>query len=189
MLTLFFAICVGASFLLRVPVWKKIVLIVSAVPIAIVSNVARIALTGMLYEWVNKGVGNFIHDNAGWWMMILAMLMIWGEMALLSAPVDRSLDGRASFLRRLGRSVAAAKSLGWSGALGTPARQTAGFAAGVRRCRKASYETPWYAGAGVRSLPAGRGRRGKAWMSVECEIRSFRKSTFPRHDLCQATRV
>ena len=42
MMTLFFAICVGTSFVLRVPVWKKILLIVSAVPIAIVSNVLRI---------------------------------------------------------------------------------------------------------------------------------------------------
>ena len=54
MMTVFFAICVGASFLLRMPVWKKIILIVSAVPIAIISNVLRIVLTGMLYEWVSK---------------------------------------------------------------------------------------------------------------------------------------
>jgi exosortase len=98
MMTLFFAVCVGASFLLRVPVWKKILLIVSAVPIAIISNVVRITLTGMLNEWWNARVGNFFHDNAGWLMMPLAMLMIWGEMALLSALlIETSADGPLSF--------------------------------------------------------------------------------------------
>jgi exosortase len=98
MMTLFFAVCVGASFVLRVPAWKKIVLIVSAAPIAIVSNVFRIVLTGILYEWVSKDVGNFIHDNAGWLMMIWAMLIIWGEMSLLSALViETSIEGPLSF--------------------------------------------------------------------------------------------
>jgi len=98
MMTLFFAVCVGATFLLRMPAWKKIILIISAVPIAIISNVARIVLTGMLTEWVSAGVADFIHDHAGWLMMIWAMLMIWGEMALLAALlVETTTEGPLSF--------------------------------------------------------------------------------------------
>jgi len=98
MMTLFFAVCVGASFLLRLPIWKKILLIVSAVPIAIISNVVRIVLTGMLTEWVNADIGNFIHDRAGWMMMPLAMLMIWGEMSLLSSLlIETTMEGPLSF--------------------------------------------------------------------------------------------
>jgi exosortase len=98
MLSVFVAICVGVGFVLPAPPWKKIILVVSAFPIAIFCNVLRISVTGMLYEWVNKDVGNWIHDNAGWWMMIPAMLMIWGEMALLSALiVETSLEGPLSF--------------------------------------------------------------------------------------------
>ncbi len=105
MMTLFFAICVGASFVLRAPIWKKILLIVSAVPIAILCNVARIVLTGMLQEWVSVGVAYFIHDYAGWWMMVAAMLMIWGEMALLSALlIEASMEGPLSFGERGGPS-------------------------------------------------------------------------------------
>jgi exosortase len=101
MMTVFFAICVGASFLLRVPIWKKVLLIISAIPIAIFSNVVRIVLDGMLTEWVNADVGHFVHDNAGWLMMPLAMLMIWGEMALLSALlVEASMEGPLSFGER-----------------------------------------------------------------------------------------
>jgi exosortase len=87
MMTLFFAICVGACFVLRVPFWKKIILVLSAAPIAIVSNVARITLTGVLAEWVSPEAGHFVHDKAGFLMMPLAMLMIWGEMALIAALV------------------------------------------------------------------------------------------------------
>ena len=98
MMVLFFAVCVGTSLVLRAPLWKKIILIVSAVPIAIVSNVLRIVLTGLLYEWWNKDVGNFVHDYAGWLMMIWAMLMIWGEMALLSALlIETPTEGPLSF--------------------------------------------------------------------------------------------
>ncbi len=118
MMTLFFAVCVGACFVLRLPVWKKIVLIVSAVPIAIISNVFRIVLTGMLTEWINKDVGNFVHDHAGWLMMIWAMLIIWGEMSLLSALViETSYEGPLSFdgpgpSRRRSPSLAGAGLLG-----------------------------------------------------------------------------
>ena len=98
MLTLFVAICVGASFVLRVPIWKKVILIVSAFPIAIISNVFRISLDGMLTEWWSAEVGNFVHDRAGWLMMPLAMLMIWGEMSLLSALlIEPPGEGPISF--------------------------------------------------------------------------------------------
>jgi len=98
MMVLFFALCVGTSFVLRAPLWKKIVLIISAVPIAIVSNVLRITVTGMLYEWWSKSAGDFFHDYTGWVMMIWAMLMIWGEMALLSALLSETpIEGPLAF--------------------------------------------------------------------------------------------
>ncbi len=98
MMTLFFALCVGAVFALREPIWKKIVLIFSAVPIAIISNVLRIVVTGMLMEWWSNSAGMFFHDEAGWVMMIWAMLMIWGEMSLLSALlIETPTEGPLSF--------------------------------------------------------------------------------------------
>ena len=52
----------------------------------------------MLTEWVNADVGNFIHDKAGWMMMPLAMLMIWGEMSLLAALlIETTIEGPLSF--------------------------------------------------------------------------------------------
>lgn len=83
MLMLFLAICVGAAFMLRGPLWAKALVVVSAIPIALFSNVTRIALNGMLSEWINPGVGHWVHDNAGWFMMPMAMLLLWGEMSLV----------------------------------------------------------------------------------------------------------
>lgn len=103
MMTMFFAICVGVSFLVRAPAWKKALVIISAFPISIISNVVRIVVTGMLYEWVSADVGDFVHNKAGWMMMVLAMLMIWGEMALLAALViETSTEGPLSFSERGG---------------------------------------------------------------------------------------
>ena len=92
MLMLFFAICVGAAFMLRCAIWEKVLIVVSAIPIAIFSNVARITITAILYEaarkWptvISTETADWVfHDMAGLLMMPLALLLLWGEMALLS---------------------------------------------------------------------------------------------------------
>ena len=92
MLMLFFAICVGAAFLLRCAMWEKVLIVVSAIPIAVFSNVARITITAILYEaarkWptiISTETADWVfHDMAGLLMMPLALLLLWGEMVLLS---------------------------------------------------------------------------------------------------------
>ncbi len=96
MLMLFFAVCVGAAFVLDCELWKKSVIVVSAVPIAIIANVVRLTLTAILYYVVSPEFGAKVgHDMAGLLLMPLALLLLWGEMALLSRlllePVEKSL--------------------------------------------------------------------------------------------------
>jgi len=105
MLMLFFAICIGAALVLRSELWEKVLIALSAIPIAVISNVARISLTAILYEiarkWPNvmstETAEWVFHDMAGVLMMPLAMLLLWGEMALLSKlffePVSTSSLG------------------------------------------------------------------------------------------------
>jgi len=95
MLMLFFAICVGAAFVLDCEIWKKIVIVASAIPIAIVANVMRLTLTAILYSAVSPEFGEKVgHDTAGWLMMPLALLILWGELSLLSLlfmkPVEKT---------------------------------------------------------------------------------------------------
>jgi exosortase len=94
MLMLFVAVCIGAAFLMERPLWERWMVVVSSPPIAILANVARITVTGILCEIVGSDGAVFstwfgqleidFHTWAGYFMMPLAVLIIWGEMVLLS---------------------------------------------------------------------------------------------------------
>jgi exosortase len=95
MLMLFFAISIGAALVMKCTAWEKAIIVASAVPIAIIANVARLALTAILYETVSPEFGAKTgHDLAGWLMMPLALLLLWAEMTLLShlllEPIQKS---------------------------------------------------------------------------------------------------
>jgi exosortase len=116
MLTVFYAMCVGACFVLRAPLWKKIVLIVSAAPIAVICNVARITVTGLLYEWINPDAGKVFHDWFGYLEVIPALLLIWGELALLSALfIEPTTEGPLVFAEGAGISRRKASPMGMDG--------------------------------------------------------------------------
>ena len=51
MMMMFFAMCVGAAFLWQKPVWEKLLIVVSAMPIAVLGNVARIVVTAVGFEF------------------------------------------------------------------------------------------------------------------------------------------
>ena len=73
------------TLLIRRPLWEKGLVLLSAVPIALACNVARITLTGVLHEKVGSGVANIVfHDLAGWIMMPLALGILALELSLLS---------------------------------------------------------------------------------------------------------
>jgi len=94
MLMLFFAACTGAALFMRHrPVWERIIVFLSAPVIAVISNIARIALTGVLYYWVSSEIGHkFSHDLAGWFMMPIAIGLLWMELELLSALFIESVE-------------------------------------------------------------------------------------------------
>jgi len=88
MLMLFFAVCIGAAFLLKRPWWEKVVMVVSAVPIALAANIIRITVTAMLHEMVDAELADVVfHDLAGLMMMPIGILMLWGELWLLERLV------------------------------------------------------------------------------------------------------
>jgi exosortase len=66
--------------------WLKAMMLVVALPIAIVTNVMRIVVTGLLYQWVSSEAGQkFSHDIAGFVMIPLAAGMFW----LVSLYIDK----------------------------------------------------------------------------------------------------
>lgn len=84
MLVMFFAYATAAVFLIKRPVIDKVVIMISAIPIALLANIARITLTGLLHTLVGGDVADhFYHDLAGWLMMPMALLAFWFELTLL----------------------------------------------------------------------------------------------------------
>jgi exosortase len=73
------------TFLVPMAAWKRVVLLVSIVPVALLSNVLRITATAWCYHQFGAAVGgHFAHDAAGWLMMPVALILVGLELALLS---------------------------------------------------------------------------------------------------------
>jgi len=86
MLMLFLAVCAGAAMaMMQRPAWERIILILSSILIAVIANVIRITVTGILYETTGPEWAEAVfHDLAGWFMMPLAVVLLWMEMLILS---------------------------------------------------------------------------------------------------------
>ena len=73
MLLTFLALSTGMALLVKRSWFDRVLILVSAVPVAVLSNVIRIALTGVLYNEAGKELGDRVfHDFAGWMMMPFA---------------------------------------------------------------------------------------------------------------------
>ncbi len=84
MLLIFFALSTAVALVIRRPLWEKGLIVLSAVPIAIIANVARVTATGLLYQMDNRELAKMvIHDMAGWLMMPLGLGLLWIELRVL----------------------------------------------------------------------------------------------------------
>jgi exosortase len=71
--------------IINMPKWKRITLLFSTVPIAMLSNMIRIVATGWCYYVITGPTAKaWAHDLSGWLMMPLALLLVWLELELLS---------------------------------------------------------------------------------------------------------
>ena len=78
MLITFIALSTGMALVVKRPLLDKIILVLSAIPVALVANIARITLTGILHEKVGgKVADHFYHDLAGFIMIPFALLLYW----------------------------------------------------------------------------------------------------------------
>lgn len=84
MLLTFLAMAVAVAILINRPLLDRILVLLSAIPIAVISNIIRIVATGILYMEAGKDLGDRVfHDFAGWLMMPLALGFMWLELKLL----------------------------------------------------------------------------------------------------------
>ncbi len=78
MLTVFFAISAATIIVTRRSVWEKVIILFSAIPIALICNIGRIVATALAHHWLGKDMADLVfHDLSGWLMMPSAMLLLY----------------------------------------------------------------------------------------------------------------
>ena len=93
MLMVFFALTTAAAiFTESRPLWQRAAMVAAAVPIAIASNVARIALTAAFYYVGRPSLADGLHDHAEFLMVPLALLQLWAFLAVLDRVFAPSLE-------------------------------------------------------------------------------------------------
>lgn len=81
---LFVAVCTAAAFFMKRSLLEKVIVVLSAAPIAIIANLVRITATAVLHSMSHHEIANTTyHDLAGWFMMPLAVVLLWIELAVL----------------------------------------------------------------------------------------------------------
>ena len=85
MLTAFVVVSALLAMLIRRPPWQKAVLLASSIPIAVLANLVRLVVTAVLFLRVRGEIAEqFFHNFAGLTMMPLAILILAGELWLMS---------------------------------------------------------------------------------------------------------
>jgi exosortase len=87
MLMTFFALATALALIVNASLPNRLVLVASAIPIAILANVIRISATGVAFYLggkENELAKMIYHDLAGWLMMPLALGMLWLELKFLA---------------------------------------------------------------------------------------------------------
>ena len=78
-------LAVAIALLSRRPLWERILIVLSSVPIALISNIVRIVVTAILHEKVGGELGDKIgHDFAGWLMMPIGLALLGIESWILA---------------------------------------------------------------------------------------------------------
>jgi exosortase len=121
----FIAVGAAVAFLSARPLWQKIVITASAVPIAILANVTRVSGQGLLDTYVSQKLSeNFAHAFVGLVMLVPAFFLIllvgWVLDQLFIEEVDEAqLSAKsaqaAAVIRRRGAGGQAAKVQGEAG--------------------------------------------------------------------------
>ena len=84
MLMTLLAIAVALALIVKGPIVDRVILVASAIPVAVVLNMLRITLTGVAYSSLGwQEYHQRIHDILGYVMCVVAILVLWTEYMYL----------------------------------------------------------------------------------------------------------
>ena len=77
------------AYFFKAKLWKRSLLVVSAIPLAIFTNSMRIALTGIISElWSTEAAEGFFHGFSGWFIFMFSLAVLLLEMWVLGKMPD-----------------------------------------------------------------------------------------------------
>jgi exosortase len=72
------------SFLMETRIWMRVLLVCSAIPIAVAANGFRIFGTGLLVQyWDPEKAEGFFHTFSGWLIFVVALMLLFGTHRLI----------------------------------------------------------------------------------------------------------
>jgi exosortase len=84
MLVIFIALSTAVAVLVKRPLLDRLVIVASAIPVALIANITRITVTGLMHVYAGRELADLVfHDLAGWLMMPFALIILWLELWLL----------------------------------------------------------------------------------------------------------
>jgi exosortase/archaeosortase family protein len=91
----------GSSWFKNFAVWRSLILVVAAVPIAILTNALRVSGTGVLAHYYGTRVADgFFHTFSGWVIYIAAALLLFATGWALDRVSRISAKGKKAALTR-----------------------------------------------------------------------------------------
>lgn len=93
------------AYFYKAALWKRAFLVISTIPISIISNSLRIAMTGVLYQmWGAKVAEGFFHGFSGWIVFMFSIAVLFIEMKFLSfkSEVEKVLSFKSQVLSKEG---------------------------------------------------------------------------------------
>lgn len=93
MSTIFGAMSVALAMIINRPWWDRVTILLSAIPVALLTNMIRITMTALLYMAFPESelVKHLVHDYAGLAMMPIAMGILYLELQILyriTVPIE-----------------------------------------------------------------------------------------------------
>ena len=75
--------------------WRSVIIVLSAVPIAILTNAFRVSGTGVLAHYYGTAVADgFFHSFSGWAIYIVAFILLFGIGMILDRFRPAQADGQ-----------------------------------------------------------------------------------------------
>ena len=84
MLTVFIALAVAITLVTNRPIWERIVIVLSAVPIALAVNIIRITVTGLAHLAFGPAIAEDFHEGMGLMMPVMALGMLYVVFQVLA---------------------------------------------------------------------------------------------------------